>query len=715
MHFLCFFKENFLNKYTLFFCTFLFHLIFIFQGLDLTDFGYHCTNQISSVTFPINFESIQPLFFLTDFIGGIWLSIPGSPNVVWAKLGGILLISVIAALVYSILCNYFTRDLVFPVVLISSMYITMHTLFNVISYYIFPAFLITVEIFLINMLFKNQNDPLKTKILAFLIGFITIPIILSRIPLFLNIIIPFFIVAYLLVIKEKIQKHYSPFFSIGLGFAVSTFLFASFYLYMGILFRASESILSVFNDSLLGTSTISQGHTINSLFSSYFLAYQNVFSDMVYVILFLGIFYLLVRLSQKNCLKPYGNLLIYFFSLISVLILFYLTISTKNVDSLSLQILNDTIGIIILMSIYFIWSSHKKNKKITILLIIGLITLLITPLGSNTGLMNSAMGMWLILPLCILCCYQWVNEVYKGDKKPLYTTIIFVLISMMLIAVFFHTTFIYRDNPNRFNLNMAFSYPALKGIYSTSDRVTLLEEALVQIKNNSKPGDEILAVNSIPILYYLTQTRPALGNPWDVQNPLIKIKMDQENLEAESRYPELLIFSKFNARDPYWPDTENIAWESDLPKLDYLKTRYISDLNYTLIWENRAFGIYKRPDLIYSNFFYQPEIRNNSSIRWLSHNATMIVYSNQNYSKNLTFSTKSYHEDRELRIQLNNQPVGREIVKLQDMPVNLPISLKKGKNILELSVSPGCSSPQYNEYKPNDTHCLGISVENISL
>jgi hypothetical protein len=597
MHFLCFFRENLLNRYTLFFCTFLFHLIFIFQGLDLTDFGYHCTNQISSVTFPINFESIQPLFFLTDFIGGIWLSIPGSPNVLWAKLGGILLISIIAALVYSILCNYFTKDLVFPVVLITSMYITMHTLFNVISYYIFPAFLITIEIFLVNMIIDHQNDPLKTKVLTFLIGFMSIPIILSRIPLFLNIIIPFFIVVYLLVIKEKLLKHYSAFLLIGLGFVVSIFLFAGIYQYIGILFRASQSVLIIFNDSLSGTSTtISQGHTINSLFSSYLLAYQNVFSDMVSVLLFISIFYLLIRFNEKKSLKQYGNYLIYLFLLISFLILFYFVFSTKNVDSISLQILNDTVGIIILVSCYFIWSYHKKNKKITILLIIGLITLLITPLGSNTGLMNSAMGMWLILPLCILCCYQWVNEVYKGDKKPLHTTIIIVLISMMLLAVFFHTTFIYRDNPDRVTLNTAFTYPALKGIYSTSDRVNLLEDALVQIKNNSKPGDEILAVNSVPILYFLTQTRPALGNPWDVQNPLIKIKKDQEKLEAESRYPELVIFSKFNPRDPYWPDTESIAWESDLPKLEYLKARYISDLNYTLIWENRAFGIYKRPD-----------------------------------------------------------------------------------------------------------------------
>jgi hypothetical protein len=593
-----YFKKK-LNAYSLFLFIFLFHLIFIFQGLDLTDFGYHCTNQISAVTFPIHSDAFQQFYFFTDFIGGIWLSIPGSPNVVWARLGGILLISMISVIVYSILCNYFRKDIVFVVVFSSSVFVTMHTFFNIINYNLFPAFLVIVEIFLIDKLMNCKDDLIKSKIIAFFIGFMTVPIIFSRFPLLLLLIIPITIIGYFLVIKEKIQRYGLWLYFMGLGLLLSLFLFICFYSYIGILTNYMQIMPSIFNDSLSGTSTIIQGHSVYGLFSLYLSEYQKVFFDMIYVALFFGIFYSLFRLKKKDILKPFGDCIIFIYIVISLLILLFLGVSTNDTNSFSLEILKDIVGVLIILSCYFIWHYGSKNKKITILLIMGLMTMLVIPLGSNTGLSNSVMGMWLILPLCILCSYRWVNEMCPCDKKLLHSMIAAILISMVIIAIFFHTSYTYRDNPNKLNLNTGFTYPALKGIYSTSDRVTVVEETLAQINNNTKPGDEILIVNSVPLFYYLTQTRPALGNPWlEPQVPLNKIKRDQETLENANRYPKLFVFCKINPRDPNWPNTKDIAWKTDLPKLNYLKTRYVSELNYSLIWENRAFEIYTRPDVI---------------------------------------------------------------------------------------------------------------------
>jgi hypothetical protein len=77
--------DQFLNAYSMFIVIFLYHLLFIFQGLDLTDFGYHMTHQVFSFTLSPDVKCIEPMFYLTDFIEGLWLSLIGHPNVLWAR------------------------------------------------------------------------------------------------------------------------------------------------------------------------------------------------------------------------------------------------------------------------------------------------------------------------------------------------------------------------------------------------------------------------------------------------------------------------------------------------------------------------------------------------------------------------------------------------------------------------------------------------------
>lgn len=63
-----------LNLYSLFGSIFLFHILFIFQGFDVTDFGFHMTNQALSFTTSSDPSIVALPIFLTDFIGGMWLS-----------------------------------------------------------------------------------------------------------------------------------------------------------------------------------------------------------------------------------------------------------------------------------------------------------------------------------------------------------------------------------------------------------------------------------------------------------------------------------------------------------------------------------------------------------------------------------------------------------------------------------------------------------------
>ena len=167
-----------------------------------------------------------------------------------------------------------------------------------------------------------------------------------------------------------------------------------------------------------------------------------------------------------------------------------------------------------------------------------------------------------------------------------------VLAILLIISIIFHFTDEYSDDQNRLILIQDFL--TLLSLESTPDKVKVVDELLVNIEKFSDKNDEVLMINGIPIFYYLAETKPIMGNPWLFQEPIKDIKVKQQQLSKEGRYPKLFIYSKVNTRDWSWPNTNLICSNDDCVKLDYLKEEYIKKLNYDLLWENNAFSIYTR-------------------------------------------------------------------------------------------------------------------------
>ena len=118
------------------------------------------------------------------------------------------------------------------------------------------------------------------------------------------------------------------------------------------------------------------------------------------------------------------------------------------------------------------------------------------------------------MPLTILCGYQLKISSKKEIFRSIFSIMDCALLSLFILSLFFHATDVYRDDINRFNLNTEFSSPGLQGIYSTPDRVEVVDEILVKTKELTNKNDKVLMGISIPMLYYLTETSPSLGNPW---------------------------------------------------------------------------------------------------------------------------------------------------------------------------------------------------------
>lgn len=100
------YKEKGLQTF-LVFCTFFYPLLFIWQGIDLTDTGYHATNQHFFFEM-LNDGTGNSMIFISNLIGAIWLKIFPYSGLFGLKILYLLFLYGIILLSYRILkqfCN----------------------------------------------------------------------------------------------------------------------------------------------------------------------------------------------------------------------------------------------------------------------------------------------------------------------------------------------------------------------------------------------------------------------------------------------------------------------------------------------------------------------------------------------------------------------------------------------------------------------------------
>lgn len=584
------------NNYILFIIIFIFELIFIFQGIDVTDTGYCLVNQVSAFSFPVELNSldptelisVDPMIFLTDFIGGFWLSLIDKPSLLWARLGGVLVFALNAAIIFSILSNHFERKKVFIAVLVSTIFLTCWPGYYILDYYYIPAFLINIEFWIMNKVIMQRGE---NRFHNFLLGFMVIAIVLSRIPLFLIASIPIALFVYSLIKGVNLRIYRIKAIPFFLGILFAALFFGIIYWILGVWNGFFLYIFSQIFDSISGnTAYIDQTYTMYSLIRTYLFDYIYAAMGMIGLCILFYIIYLIKSRFGSICAWIY-TLFITFGAII------FMLYQTAYIDIFCRLILKSAIGIIIIISLTYVTANtgFSKNKIVKFFLFAGIIVMVVTPAGSNIGIINSYNGMWLILPLAILCGFQLKTSTKKQLICSIFSTMNYVLVSLLIISLFFHSTNVYRDDLNRFNLNTEFSCPGLHGIYSTPDRVKAVDGIVAIIDEFSDKNDKLLLFNSIPLIYYLTETRPALGNPWPDLFPLDMIKSSMKRIENDGAYPKLFIYAKMHTGNTNWPNCNLSEAEIGGERLAYLKYELINKSNYSLLWENDLFAIYQQP------------------------------------------------------------------------------------------------------------------------
>jgi hypothetical protein len=105
-----------------------------------------------------------------------------------------------------------------------------------------------------------------------------------------------------------------------------------------------------------------------------------------------------------------------------------------------------------------------------------------------------------------------------------------------------------------------------------------------------------------------------------------------------------------------------------------------------------------------------------SPTRWISNNATMIVYSSQENESTLSTKVLSAYKSRILQVYLNDKLIHEQKIQTKSMKLEIPIKLKKGENIFRFYTPEGCQRPcDISELKSPDTRCLSFAFTNITV
>lgn len=240
-----------------------------------------------------------------------------------------------------------------------------------------------------------------------------------------------------------------------------------------------------------------------------------------------------------------------------------------------------------------------KDNAVRLLSYCGLLMMLVVPLGSDYLYNNGSVIFWLALPVSVAFFYHLPGY---AEKKGWHVPVRMLLVSTVVIyALSCGARMVqegcYFDEGFFLSKRHAIRSEKTKCIYTSKERAEVVNDLLEGVRPYLKEGDCLFAYGSIPMLNYLTGTKPFLGCSWPEQFSARTLKRKLEGYEGKK---PMVLRQKFNS-------IGNGAWKADA---DYLTDcgkesgtlctneknriidRYIRMNGYRAVFENDYFVLY---------------------------------------------------------------------------------------------------------------------------
>jgi hypothetical protein len=139
--------------------------------------------------------------------------------------------------------------------------------------------------------------------------------------------------------------------------------------------------------------------------------------------------------------------------------------------------------------------------------------------------------------------------------------------------------------------------------------------------------------------------------------------------------------------------------------------------------EKHVFNIFVLQDLedlddikLLNTNWYGLEDWHDISTRWMSNNATILVYSNEDRTTNMSFNAMSFFDQRTFQVYLDDNVIHKQNISTYFEEIEISFELNKGINIIKFYTPDRCQRPaDIPELKNRDTRCLSFAFQNITL
>ncbi len=546
------------------------------QGFDMCDEGWVLTGYQQIFAAP---ESVEYMFlyYLTQLLGGVWNKLFGFGGIYSFRILSAFVIAFTVFFIYLFNKNHLhsinKSDFVIGVfcAIICQSYGVM-----VFHHNYFTVLLAVLSFYLL----LKSYECLSWK-LSLWSGFIMGLCAFVRLPnLILFIVVPL-IVIYGYIIRKIYNKKLllALLFGILLGFLCVLCL-------MKILGHYDIFVSSVIKGVFSAANNIDSNHNVHDMLERYFINYKKVSKCVLYIygalVIYLSIYLSIPTEKKHYIIRCILNTIFLFFY-------FYIICSLFRKEDIIFIAYGYVTGALFIGSVIF----YKKHQYITLLSVLLTILLLYgLPLGSDGGIYNMGRFLiWIPLPLSI----HILNRELNFENKNIKIANVIFLLCFSYFGVKSIASQCYFDKGSRFEKTYIINN-SLATTLTSKENQKVLNEILKVLSNYIKKGDYVLFYQHFATLYYLTETKPYLANPWPWT-------YDPENLQkqfekAEKRYMlPVLVWDKSSILS--WPETYSDFDNENAPENYWHKNKrvmlikeFIKRHDYKLEWQNELFQIW---------------------------------------------------------------------------------------------------------------------------
>jgi len=572
--------------------TVLYQLLFIFQGLDFADEGFSATfyQQIFSNPQSVSFNF---MYWFSGILGGSFLYLFPSLGLLGLRIFGIIIVTSTIATVYFSLKKYLTLAHLRLGIFMLLFFISndpKEMYYNNLSAFLF----VLSAIFIFNGLNKNSISKI------FISGTFISLNMFTRSPSILGLIfvlaIPYF--GYVTAINLKNQLKQIGFFFFG--FVSTTIAVLLIMKAIGHLDLFIENLGIVYGMGI-------ESDSGNNLIRLVKLFINDYSSSVIYGFLLISSIFILSSINSlisrwtKFNQKTIINLSLSLIVVIAVYFILSNKITWKNI----LWIFS---GLSMIFSIVILTSASSK-KELKLFVLLGCLIILIQPFGSAVGLsMMGRYSLWIIFPIAIdyifnIKSVNTVINISSENHRSLLNIHIdehqICLIRQYFLGIgiigclYFSYYYPYFDMSNRTKMRYSVDNKFLKGIYTTRERALVVNELLKESGKYLKKNDYLFAYDNIPMIHFLTETRPYIRNSWPYFYIPEAFKMETDKSLVRSNVLPVVIVQKVNTLYCNWP--LNTIGNFQKTKPDIIRDSIMNDFmlkgKYKKVWENKAFEI----------------------------------------------------------------------------------------------------------------------------